>query len=292
MATLVATRGTTPKPVGTKMFVSASGELMGSVTIGGCVDARVVGEAEDVGPGNPSKLISVELADDEAIELGFTCGGAVDVLLEFLAPNHPAFLTYRAVRGALESGGSSIRCVELNDSVATEMVVVGGNKVGGGLTSPQQEELVLRQADEKFLDGRSQLLEIGGRTVFFELHAPRPLLLVVGANDVAVELVKLGTHQGYRTVVVDSRPRFATTQRFPDAYEVLVGIPSELVQQLAITSATSVAIVVHDHKFEVPVLETILLSQANYIGLLGGRKRTEGVKKTVYGSDQALRMHR
>jgi xanthine dehydrogenase accessory factor len=281
MATLVATRGTSPKPVGTKMFVSSTGELIGSVTIGGCVDARVVGEAAEVGPGNPSKLISVDLSDDEAVELGLTCGGTVDVLLEHLAPDHQAFHTYRAVQEELDAGGTSVRCVEFDDSLTIEMAVVRGAKASGRLTSSELEKLALLQADENLLDGRSQLLEIGGRSVFFELHVPSPLLLVVGANDVAVELVKLAAQQGYRTVVVDSRPRFATAQRFPDAHEVLVGIPSELVQQVPLTSATSVAIVVHDHKFEVPVLEKILSSEANYLGLLGGRKRTDGVKKLL-----------
>ena len=45
MATLVRTVGTTPRKEGAKMFVGDDGALFGSVTIGGCVDARVIEEA-------------------------------------------------------------------------------------------------------------------------------------------------------------------------------------------------------------------------------------------------------
>ena len=46
MATLVATRGTSPKKEGSKMWVSQQGRILGSVTIGGCVDAQVIEESE------------------------------------------------------------------------------------------------------------------------------------------------------------------------------------------------------------------------------------------------------
>ncbi len=44
MATLVRTVGTTPPKEGTKMFVGEEGAIFGSVTIGGCIDARVIGD--------------------------------------------------------------------------------------------------------------------------------------------------------------------------------------------------------------------------------------------------------
>ena len=50
MATLVATRGTSPKREGAKMWVGEEGRILGSVTIGGCVDARVITESEQARP--------------------------------------------------------------------------------------------------------------------------------------------------------------------------------------------------------------------------------------------------
>src|ERR1044071_4743942 len=82
LATLVAATGSTSKKVGTKMIVGESGRLLGGVTIGGCVDAQVV-EAADTLLGQGGRcMLSISLDDDEAWEIGLTCGGTVDVLID------------------------------------------------------------------------------------------------------------------------------------------------------------------------------------------------------------------
>src|SRR5207253_10906156 len=82
MATLVAAKGTTPKKEGAKMWVGEGGRILGSVTIGGCVDARVIEESERALAQGQRALLTMSLGDDEAWEIGLTCGGAGDVLLE------------------------------------------------------------------------------------------------------------------------------------------------------------------------------------------------------------------
>src|ERR671913_239468 len=62
MATLVATRGTSPKREGAKMWVGEEGRILGSVTIGGCVDARVIAESEKVLSSCESRLVEMKLA--------------------------------------------------------------------------------------------------------------------------------------------------------------------------------------------------------------------------------------
>src|SRR5690606_13228543 len=66
LATLVATRGTAPKKEGARMWVDEEGRIVGAVTIGGCVDAKVVEEAERVLATSSPKLLSVALGDEEA----------------------------------------------------------------------------------------------------------------------------------------------------------------------------------------------------------------------------------
>src|SRR5947208_11616473 len=88
VATLVNTRGTTPRKEGAKMWVGEDGRVLGSVTIGGCVDARVIEESEDVLAGAKPKLIAMELGDEDAWALGMTCGGTVQVLVEPLDLAH------------------------------------------------------------------------------------------------------------------------------------------------------------------------------------------------------------
>src|SRR5262245_10956766 len=85
VATLVNTRGTTPRKEGAKMLVGEDGGILGSVTIGGCVDAQVLEEAADVLHTMRPRLLEMNLGDEEAWEIGLTCGGTIEVFVEPLA---------------------------------------------------------------------------------------------------------------------------------------------------------------------------------------------------------------
>ncbi|MGQ0715193.1 MAG: XdhC family protein [Gemmatimonadaceae bacterium] len=284
MATLVATRGTTPKKEGAKMWVGAGGRIIGSVTIGGCVDVRVIEEAEEVLASSESKLLSITLGDEDAWELGLTCGGAVDVLVErvdFDRADEPLLQAYDVVRTEVETHGRRAVIVRPLDGGRERLVVMSDGSITGTLGVDGLDREVRAQALALMPRGRSRTLTLtdgeASRELFFEVHGPAATLVVFGAGNVAVPLVRLARELGLRTVVIDGRPRFATRDRFPDANEIVVGIPSDVAASLHCTPSTFVVLVAHDYKYDVPVLRAVVRSEAGYIGMLGSKRRGRAI---------------
>ena len=103
------------------------------------------------------------------------------------------------------------------------------------------------------------------------------MLLVVGAGHVSMPLATLGRAMGFRTVIIDGRPRFATRERFPDVDDLKIGIPSELVKQVPLIASTALVLVAHDYKYDLPVLRHALGTPVGYIGLLGSTRRGKAI---------------
>ena len=81
VATVVATRKSAPRPVGSSLAISRSGALCGSVS-GGCVEGDVFEHAQEVFETGKPKLLSYGISDDEAWSVGLPCGGEIDVFVE------------------------------------------------------------------------------------------------------------------------------------------------------------------------------------------------------------------
>jgi xanthine/CO dehydrogenase XdhC/CoxF family maturation factor len=81
VATVVTTRRSAPRPVGTSLAVSESGKMCGSVS-GGCVESDVFDNAMEVMRTGEPKLLHYGITDDQAWEVGLPCGGEIDVFVE------------------------------------------------------------------------------------------------------------------------------------------------------------------------------------------------------------------
>lgn len=276
LATLVNTRGTTPRKEGAKMWVGERGRILGSVTIGGCVDARVIEEAEAVLAENAPRLLEVDLGAEEAWEIGLSCGGTVEVFVEPVPlTGGPGLAYYERLHAHAAGGGRGALVTALDRPAAgRKLLLLEGGTPAGTLGDPALDAAAVAAAVPLMRQGASRTVTVeGDRRLFVEAYGPPAVLLVVGATHVATPLTALAGVLGFRTVIVDGRPRFATRERFPHADELRVGIPSELVEAIPLTPATALVLLAHDYKYDLPILRHAVRTKVGYIGLLGSRRR-------------------
>jgi xanthine dehydrogenase accessory factor len=281
LATVVGVRGSAPRDPGAAMAVSATGEVVGSVS-GGCVEGAVYETAREVLETGKAVLETYGISDETAFSVGLTCGGILDVLVQPVrAPVLPADGHWPEVLASVGAG----------QPVAVATVVSGPAQVGATLAVwPDRVEgsLGVEGLDVAVTDDARGLLELGQTAtrhygaagerrlddvaVFVSSFTPPPQLLVFGAIDFAGAVARLGVFLGYRVTVCDARPVFATAKRFPDAHEVVCEWPHKFLERTATDARTVICVLTHDPKFDVPLLEVALRRPAFYIGAMGSRR--------------------
>lgn len=130
----------------------------------------------------------------------------------------------------------------------------------------------LSDARELMEREQSKTLSYGDTTVFFEVLAPQPVMLIFGAGHNAQPLTSMAKQLGFRVVVADARPMWATEDRFPDAGKVIVGWPDSVFAEVPLERRTYVVLLSHDPRFEDPVFKAVHGSPIRYLGAIGSRR--------------------
>jgi xanthine dehydrogenase accessory factor len=282
VATVIGAFRSAPRQPGASMAVHADGDVVGSVS-GGCVESAVYELARDViRTGHPA-IQRYGISTDNPFAAALTCGGVIDVLVQHVD------------RGSFAEYGDVVDSVAEGCPVAVATVVTAGydlgrrlqvwdDRVSGTLGDPQLDAAVVEDAVSMLAQGVTGVRHYGARgqrrltkvAVFVQAFSPPARMIVFGAIDFAAAVAGVGKFLGYHVTVCDARPIFATSARFPDADDVVVAWPHRYLTD-AITAGlvddrTVLCVVTHDPKFDVPLLELALRTDAGYIGAMGSRR--------------------
>ncbi|QFZ16452.1 XdhC family protein [Saccharothrix syringae] len=282
VGTVVATFSSAPRPPGAAMLVGADGEVVGSVS-GGCVEGAVYELAQRVLADGRPVLQRYGVGDDDAFAVGLTCGGTIDVYVEPVGAD--TFPELAELAETVRAGQPvAVATVVEHPEWVGRRLVVWPDRVAGDVPSARARDAVADDARGLLAAGRSGTLHYGpdgqrrgeGMTVFVNSFEPPPRMLVFGAIDFAAAVARLGAFLGYRVTVCDARPVFATRSRFPGADEVVVDWPHRYLAAQAdaglVDGRTAVAVLTHDPKFDVPLLEVALRLKLGYVGAMGSRR--------------------
>ena len=280
LATIVSVRGSTYRREGARLLLSAGQQMVGSIS-GGCLESDIVVVADQVMAAGTPRLVTYDLtADDDAVwGLGLGCNGAVDVFVE---PLDPASSQVKLLAEVIAAEQTAALAKILDGPRAGRWMLVrsGGERVES-LGDPALDERAARASAAGMTEGASRMIALSGgdgdARVFIEVLRPPVRLIVCGAGHDAVPVVQFAAQLGWRTVLVDQRQRFLTTDRFPGAQRFVRAEPAEAACAVPIDDRTYVAVMTHNFLHDRDLLRGFLATPVRYIGMLGPRLRTEKI---------------
>lgn len=287
MARVIKTWRSSPRPIGSTMLTTSEGEMFGSVS-GGCIENAVVQGAQEVINSGQSKVMDFGVADEEAWEVGLSCGGSVSVLitpfmeddayvkfLRFLDKKKPFFILTR-LKGPSHS--NPIYMDRMEDELAGNTVLV-------------------KNIEEAFATGVSGAIVQSrvGDEYFAHFFRPKPLLILIGSAHITSELLVLAHMFDFETVVIDPRDTFAKkTARVQEPDQLHVNWPQEVLSNFSLDKDTYVVILSHDPKIDDEALKLLLPSDVKYIGALGSKrthaKRVDRLKGYGFSEEEISRI--
>ena len=214
LATVVQTFSSAPREPGAAMAVSATGEVVGSVS-GGCVEGAVYELAAEVTATGQPVLRRYGISDNDAFAVGLTCGGIIDIFVE--PASRERFAALGEIAAAVRGGHAGRRGDDHRGSGRDRVPAhhLGGRALDGTLGAGDRlDEAVDDDARGMLAQGLTGVRRYGPDgerrrdelAVFVQSFAPAPRMLVFGAIDFAAAVAKAGKFLGYRVTVCDARP--------------------------------------------------------------------------------------
>ncbi|MDH3246150.1 MAG: XdhC family protein [Saprospiraceae bacterium] len=286
LATVVKTWRSAPRQAGSCMAVTKDFKIIGSVS-GGCVEGEVAKKAQEVMETGQPALIRFGVSNDEAWNVGLSCGGAIEVYLEpFPGENMDS---WKVLLDRIDAKKPSVLVKSLDS--ATEQSVYGPDLGSQGLG-----EIPLSNAINSLSKGESNKVEIEDRPIFFHSFPVQPHLIMIGAAHITIDLIRLARLQGFRTTVIDPRGIFSDSIIESDRPDKLnIDWPQEILPEMKLDSSTYVAILSHDTKIDDPALKILLRSEVAYIGALGSKKTHERRRARLieagFSEEEIARIH-
>ncbi|MFN6558597.1 MAG: XdhC family protein [Nostoc sp. ChiSLP01] len=249
LATVTNTKGSTPREVGAKMFISADGKTVGTIG-GGAGEAKVYHQALQLLETGKKQFVEIDLSGVPQRETQGVCGGTMQVLLE------------------LWSGSESLNLV---------------NQIIDTLTSGHSATIITPfNTDEKtYLIEETEVIASLHSTALIEPLLPPPKLLIIGGGHIAISLVQIAKIAGFQIIIQDDRPDFATKERFPDASLVLAQPITSIREILNKNTNLYVALVTRGYLQDLAALRLLSNYQLSYIGMIGSNKRVNTVYKML-----------
>lgn len=126
--------------------------------------------------------------------------------------------------------------------------------------------------------------------------SPSERLIILGGGHIAQPLCRMAVMLDFSVIVVDDRPTFANSERFPDAGQILCDAFPAAIQRLGIRQSDYVCVITRGHRYDADCLRQILPGRLpSYLGMIGSARRVSGLMKLLrdegYDSGKLSEVH-
>ena len=244
LATIVETVGSSPRPAGSLLAISETGEWIGSVS-GGCLEEdliqRLLAET-DVQEVAWPQLVDYGIEERDQGRFRLPCGGRIRLLVERLLPGETGS-HFSELRHKLEARERLVRSVNL---------ATGESRIESIYAAPEIE-----------LDSAALRHKMG----------PRSRLLIVGTGEVSRYVVRFALANEFEVTLCEPRDIFRQGWSEPGV-EVVSRLPDDLVNERFQDHSCAVVALAHDPRIDDMALMAALSSEAFYVGAMGSRQST------------------
>jgi xanthine/CO dehydrogenase XdhC/CoxF family maturation factor len=283
LATVVHVDGSSYRRPGARMLITEDGQLTGAIS-GGCLEGDALRKALLAMTQQRSKLVTYDTSDEDDAKLGMGlgCNGIIKVLIEPINafdPSNPVqFLKAVASR---RQQHVLITLFSLENKIdaqyGTCLLVSEDGSVYG--RAPILKETLMKDAASAFEGKNSSFknykTENNNEVAFIEVIKPSVSVIVIGAGNDAIPLVKMADVLGWETIVVDGRHDYARKDRFVTACQVLVSKPENVLDKVTIDDQTVFLLLTHNYNYDLAMLRALLKRKVTYIGCLGPKAKLD-----------------
>ena len=266
LATVVATYGSSPRPIGSLFTCNEVAQVVGSLS-GGCVEEDLIEKLvkEEIAIVKPDSIRYGE-TDEEATKFGLPCGGQLDIVVEPLAATNFNESVYSQIDAILDQRRSVRRRVQL-DSGAIDLVETT-------TFAP-----LVYEAENGLLA---------------QTYGPRYQLFIVGTNMVAQYVAEFAQKLDFRVSVIDTNQSNIASFSVLGA-EKVCDLPDEVLQRQANDNSSAIVALSHDPRLDDMALLGAFETPAFYIGAMGSKRTSAARRERLHElgvSDQDMaRLH-
>jgi xanthine dehydrogenase accessory factor len=283
LATVVHIQGSSYRQPGARMLVTIDGQLTGAIS-GGCLEGDALRKALLVMAQQKPMLVTYDTNDEDDAKLGvgLGCNGIIQILIEPVEtanPLNPLALLQKLSARRQKAVLTTVFDLENKKGIQPgTCLLLSGSETSLASQAPAYlHDLLLKEARQVLETNESSTktfkAEKENFTAFTEFIAPAVSLVIFGAGNDTMPIVKMADVLGWPVTLVDGRANYATQQRFPLATKVLIAKPAAVLNAVECDERTVFLLMTHNYNYDLAMLRQLIELNTPYIGMLGPKKK-------------------